>query len=60
MTQCIRFNEIDAFIRVYNETTYSTLFGRGKYDFIYHSIRYLVGVKSGIMYSLVSNSTPAY
>ena len=57
---CIRFNEIDEFIRVYNWATYLVLFGRWKYDFIYHSFRYLIGVKSGIMYSLVPNIPPAY
>ena len=56
----IWFNEIDEFIRVYNWATYLVLFGRWKYDFIYHSIRYLIGVKSGIIYSLVPNIPPAY
>ena len=28
----IRFDKIDGFIRVYNETTYLLLFGSAKYD----------------------------
>ena len=46
----IRFDKIDRFIRVYNETRYLVLFGSGKYDSIYSRIKYLIGVKSVITY----------
>ena len=35
----ITFNEIDGFIRVYDETRYLVLFGGQKYDFNYNRIR---------------------
>ena len=38
----IRFNKVDAFIRVCDGTRYLVLFGREKYDVIYNRIRYLV------------------
>ena len=31
---CIKFNKIDALIRIYNETRYLVLFGSEKYDSI--------------------------
>ena len=43
------------FIRVYDGTTYLVLFGSGKYDFIYNMVRYLIRVKSGIMYVISHN-----
>ena len=46
----IRFNKIDGFIRVSDETRYSVLFGGEKYDFIYSRITYLIRVKSGVIY----------
>ena len=42
-----RFNKIDGFIRVYNETTYLILFGPKKYDAIYNRIKYLMSQKKG-------------
>ena len=51
----IKFDEIDAFIRVYDGTIYLVLFGGEKYDFICNRIRYLIGVKSGIMYIISHN-----
>ena len=36
----IRFDEIDEFIRIYDETKNLFLFGNEKYDSIYNSIRY--------------------
>ena len=47
---CIRFDEIDGFIRVYDRTRYLVLFGDEKYYLIYNRIRYLIGVKTGITY----------
>ena len=46
----IRFDEIDAFIRVYDGTKYLVLSGIEKYDFIYNRITYLVWVKNGVTY----------
>ena len=46
----IRFNKIDGFVRVYDGTRYFTLFGSEKYDIIYNRIRYLIEVKSDIIY----------
>ena len=46
----IRFNEIDGFVRIYDETRYLTLFGSEKYDAIYDRIRYLLSLKSGVTY----------
>ena len=47
----IRFDKIDGFIRVYDETRY--LVKKEKYNFIYKRIRYLIEVKSGITYVLI-------
>ena len=41
----IRFDKIDGFIRIYDETRYITLFGSEKYDVIYNRIRYLISLK---------------
>ena len=38
----IRFNKVDAFIRVYDGTRYLVLIGPEAYDVIYNRIRYLV------------------
>ena len=35
---CIMFNKIKEFIRVYDGTRYSILFGGEKYDFTYYKI----------------------
>ena len=40
-----RFDKIDAFIRVYDGTTYLVLLGSDKSYFIYNKIRYLISVK---------------
>ena len=47
---CIRLDKIDRFIRIYDGTTYLTLFGSEKYDAIYNRIRYFLSLKSGITY----------
>ena len=46
----IRFDKIDEFIRVYDETRYLVLFESAKYDFISNRIRYLISVASGNTY----------
>ena len=51
----IRFDKIDALIRVYDGTKYLVLFGSEKYDFIYNRTRYLIGVKSCITYVVSQN-----
>ena len=51
----IRFDKIDGFIRVYDRTRYLVLFGSEKNDFFYNRIRYLIGVKSGILYVISQN-----
>ena len=38
---CIRFDQINAFIRIYDRTRYLTLLGPEKYDAIYNRIGYL-------------------
>ena len=45
---CIRFNEIDGFIRAYDGTRCLVLFGAERYDFLYNRIRYLIGLKNDI------------
>ena len=45
---CIRFDNIDWFIRIYDGNRYLTLFGSEKYDAIYDIIIYLISLKSGI------------
>ena len=39
---CIRFNEVDGFIRVYDGSKYFVLFGFEKYDAINKRITYLM------------------
>ena len=46
----IRFDKIDGFIRIYDETRYFTLFGFEKYDAIFNRIRYFISLKSSITY----------
>ena len=46
----IRFDQIERFIRIYDETRYLTLFGSEKYEAIYHRIRYHMSLKSSITY----------
>ena len=51
----ISFDKIDAFIRVYDGTTYLVLLGNKKYDSIYNRIRYLTGATSAITYIISHN-----
>ena len=53
----IRFNKIDGFIRFCDGTKYLVLFESEKYGFIYNRIRYLAGVKSGVIYVISLNYT---
>ena len=46
----IRFDKINGFSRNYDGTRYLTLFCSEKYDAIYDRIRYLVSLKSSIIY----------
>ena len=48
----IRFGKTDGFVRVYDRTGYWVLFASEKYDAIYNRIRYLIGLKSSIIYVL--------
>ena len=48
--ECIRFDKVDHFIRVYERTIHVVLFGPGKHDAIYNRIRYLTSQKRGITY----------
>ena len=51
----IRFDKIDGLISVYDETRYLVFFSLEKYDAIYNRIRYLIGVKNGIIYVFYHN-----
>ena len=51
----IRFDNIDGFIRVYDETRYLVLFAAEKYYSIDNKIRNLIGVKSGLTYVFSHN-----
>ena len=42
----IRFGKVDGFIRAYLQARYLLLFGAEKHNFIYHRIRYLIGIRS--------------
>ena len=44
----IGFDEVNGFIRVYDEIRYLALFGPEKYDPIYNRIRYLISQKNDI------------
>ena len=46
----IRFDKINRYVSVYNGTRYLVSFVSKKYNFIYNRIRYLLAVKSGIIY----------
>ena len=46
----IRFDKIGGFIKIYDGTKYLRLFGSEKYDAIYDRIRYLMSLKSSIIY----------
>ena len=45
---CIIFSKVDKFIRNYYLIKYLVLFGLKKYDAIYDTVRYLIGLKSSL------------
>ena len=47
---CIRFDKIDGFFRVYDETRYLVLFGPEEHNAIYNRIRYLISQESDVTY----------
>ena len=47
----IRLYKVNGFIRIYDGTRYLVLFELEKYDATFNRIRYLIGVKSGIIIS---------
>ena len=47
---CIMFNKVERLFRVYDGTRSLVLFVPEKYNAIFNRIRYLRGVKSGIIY----------
>ena len=49
----IRFDKMDGFVRIYDETIYLTLLGSKKYNAIYDRIRYLLSLKSGVTSNLL-------
>ena len=51
----IRFDKLDGFIKIYDETRYLVLLGPERFDAIYDRIRYLISAKSGITYSISHN-----
>ena len=51
----IRFDKVNEFIRVHDETRYLVLFDPEKYDAIYNRIRYLIRLKSGTTYVISHN-----
>ena len=51
----ISFNKLEGFLKIYDGTRNSVLFGTEIYDFIYSRIRYLLEVKSSIKYVISHN-----
>ena len=51
----ISFNKLEGFLKIYDGTRNSVLFGTEIYDFIYNRIRYLLEVKSSIKYVISHN-----
>ena len=49
----IRFDKVDGFIKIYDETRYLVLFGPERYDTIYNKIRYLISKERGIIVLIV-------
>ena len=52
---CIRFHEIDEFIKIYDGIRYLLLFGSKLHNAIYNRIRYLISEKIGIADSINHN-----
>ena len=51
----IRFDKLDGFIKIYDETRYLVLFGPERFNAIYDRIRYLISAKSDVTYSISHN-----
>ena len=51
----IRFNKVDGFVRVYDGTRYLVLRVCEKKIFIYNSVRYFIGIKSGVTHIFSHN-----
>ena len=49
----LRISKVDGFIRVYVGSRYFVLFDPEEYDAIYNRTRYLIGLKSGIIYVFI-------
>ena len=49
----ITYSKVDGFIRVYVGSRYFVLFDPEEYDAIYNRTRYLIGLKSGIIYVFI-------
>ena len=53
----IRFDKVDAFIRVYDAGRCLVLLGPKNYDVVYNRISYLAGVESSIIHVISHNYT---
>ena len=52
---CIRFDEVNEFIRIYDGIRYLVLFAHQKCHAICNKIKYLIGQKNGITYVFSHN-----
>ena len=50
----VRLDKIDGFVRIYDGTRYSTMFGSEKYDAICDGIRHFTSLKWGMTYIFFS------
>ena len=50
---CIRFDEIDGFIKIYDGTRYLVLFSKSWYDKICDRIKYLISKKVVLQVALI-------
>ena len=50
---CIRFDEIDGFIKIYDGTRYLVLFSKSWYDKICDRIKYLISKKVVLQIALI-------
>ena len=41
---CVRFDQVDGFIRIYDRTRYLTLFGSEEYKAIHNRVRYVISI----------------
>ena len=52
---CTRFDKVNEFIRLFDETRHLVIFGPEKYDAIFKRIGHLIGLKSVITYVISYN-----